>query len=57
MIGQADLKKAINIADPSVSDKNIDKIINWCFRGERVIDYSTLQQRIENTCLFTNSKK
>ena len=52
-----DLRKAINSADNSISDRSIDKIVSWCFKNEKQIDQNKFRERIENACLYNYPRK
>lgn len=53
----ADLRKAINSSDDTISDKNVEKIVAWIFDGDKQIDLDSLKKRIENCCLYNYPKK
>lgn len=43
--------------DESITEKNIDRIISWCFGNEKQMDQETFKIKIENTNLFNFPRK
>ena len=57
MITPVDVRKAIMSLDESVNEKNLDRIVSWCFSNEKQLDQESFKNKIDNSNLFNYPKK
>jgi hypothetical protein len=39
-------------ANSSIAEKNIDKVISWCFGAEKQMDFISFKKKLDNSCLY-----